>query len=456
MSTVQEYISENTERFQQLLADFISIPSVSAQSQHFSDAIRATEWLKQRFLDIGFNVKIYETPGHPVVYAQSPYLKDAPTILVYGHYDVQPAVKDNLWNTDPFTPVIRDGYIYGRGASDDKGQILAHILSAEAWVKSGLPLSVNLKFIIEGDEEGGTDAMNTFVLANTQLLACDCLVISDTPQYAPGQPAICCGLRGIIYYEIQLKGPDRDLHSGMFGGAITNPCNALCKMLASLINQDGIIQVPGFYDDVIRPDMIFQEQLASLKFNEEQFYSSVGVKTGSGEKGFTPLERRWTRPALDIHGIWGGYQGEGDKTVLPAEAHAKFSFRIVAHQDAKKISAALRDFLSALCPPGIKMTLNETHAGKGVLIDNSSIYMQAAVNSIEFGFGRSPVFIREGGSIPIVSVFHENITPHILLLGFSQDTDNAHGPNEKFSLSDFHRGIRTSARLWKELAAIVR
>ncbi|MDO4583280.1 MAG: dipeptidase [Planctomycetia bacterium] len=454
MGTIAEYIDENEPRIQEELFTFLRMPSISSQSEHEEDCQQTARWLVDYFRKIGFSAREYPTEGHPVVLAESPRVEGAPTLLIYGHYDVQPVDPVALWESDPFEPQIREGAVYARGASDDKGPLWAHIQAAAFWMQSEQRPAMNVKFFLEGDEETGNEAASVFVYQNTELLRCDYLVLSDSPQFASGQPAITCGLRGMAYYEVKLTGPNRDLHSGMFGGAITNPCNALTRLLASLVDRDGKIQVPGFYDDVLRASTEEMAQLEMLPLEEEHFYAAAGVTGGTGEKDESVLSRIWLRPSFDIHGLSGGYQGEGSKTVLPAWASAKFSFRLVPRQSPGDITKSLRLFLAGQLPPGIQMELQSYAGTPGISVDISQPCMKAAARAVEFGFGRSPLFIREGGSIPIVSAFAEALTPHIMMIGFSQTTDNAHGPNEHLSMADFYRGMKTSARLWRELAAL--
>jgi succinyl-diaminopimelate desuccinylase len=432
----------------------LRIPSVSADSKFAGDVRRAADWLVEHFRDIGFAVQLDETPGFPIIYAESPKVDGAPTALVYGHYDVQPPDPLEEWISPPFEPTERDGNLYARGATDDKGQMLTHIKSAEAWMRTAGELPINLKYVIEGEEEIGSDNLEAYIAANLKKLTCDCVVISDTCQFGPGQPAITYGLRGIVYYELRLSGPKQDLHSGTFGGAVTNPANTIANMLAALIDADGKVQVPGFYDDVTPLTSREREAFQALSFSESRFFDQVGVKKATGESGYSTLERRWARPTCDVNGIWGGYQGEGAKTVLPARAGAKFSFRLVPKQDPEKITTALRGFLEQHCPPGIAMELTAFHGAPGVVVPLDSPYIEAAARAIERGFGRPPVYIREGGSIPVVTQFHELLEADTLLLGWGQNDDNTHSPNEKFSLADFHRGIRSSAYLWAELAKV--
>jgi acetylornithine deacetylase/succinyl-diaminopimelate desuccinylase-like protein len=454
--SIDDYLAAQASQFEDELCELLRIPSVSTDSRYRSEVRRAAQWVHEKFASLGFDSQIVDTPGHPIVLAESPRVEGAPTVLVYGHYDVQPADPLEEWISPPFEPTRRDGKLYARGATDDKGQMLTHVHSAAAWMAVQGRLPINLKYLIEGEEEIGSPHLRPFVEANRRRLACDCVVISDTCQYAPGQPAITYGLRGIAYYELRLFGPRQDLHSGTFGGAVTNPATTLARMLAALVDGRGKVTVPGFYDDVRPLTAQEREQFAALDFSDESFRRQLGVDGLSGEEGYSTLERRWARPSFDVNGLWGGYQGEGAKTVLPARAGAKFSFRLVPDQDPEKITQALRQQLERLCPPGIRMELQSFHAAPGVVMSLDSPYMTAAVAAIEHAFGRPPVFIREGGSIPVVSTFKQVLNVDSLLLGWGQNDDNTHSPNEKFSLADFHRGIKASARLWRELAQVAR
>ncbi len=449
---LDRYLTEHGDRFEDDLRQLLRIPSVSADRQYAADCRRAAGWLTDHLSRLGLRTELIETAGHPIVFAESPPVPGAPTVLVYGHYDVQPADPLDQWTSPPFEPTVRGGNLYARGATDDKGQILTHVHSAEAWLATVGHLPVQLKFLIEGEEEVGSESLTELLATAADKLACDVVVISDGSQFGPGQPAITYGLRGIAYFELRLRGPTHDLHSGSFGGGVTNPANALARMLAMLVDDQGRIRVPGFYDDVLPLTDRERSQFAALPFDEAAFASRLGVDGLSGEVGFTTLERRWARPTCDINGIWGGYQGEGGKTVLPATAGAKFSFRLVPRQDPQRVATELREMLAAACPPGIQMELVEMHGAPGVIVPLDSPFVQAATRAIAHGFGQPPVYIREGGSIPIVSAFFERLGADSLLLGWGLDDDNAHGPDEKFSLADFHRGIRASARLWRELA----
>ncbi len=452
MSKIDEYLNSHGARFEDLWCELLRIPSVSADPARRPDLVAAARWVADRFRDLGMATEIVPTGGPPLVFAQGAELPGAPTALVYGHYDVQPPEPLELWESPPFEPTRRGGAMYARGATDDKGQMLTHLFGAEAWLKTEGRLPVNLKFIIEGEEEVGSEHLTKYIEANTDRLACDCVVISDGAQFAPGQPAICYGLRGIAFYELRLRGPNRDLHSGSFGGTVTNPANALAQMLAALVDERGRVAIPGFYDDVVPLGEEERGQLAALPFDEGAYLQGVGVDAAWGEAGFTTLERRWARPTFDVNGLWSGYQGEGAKTVLPAEAGAKFSFRLVPHQNPEKITAALRRRLEGLCPPGIAMELKDFHGAPGVLVPTDSPHVQAAARAIEKAFGRAPVYTREGGSIPIVSTFSRALGAVTLLIGWGQDDDNTHSPNERFLVADFHRGIHASAHLWGELA----
>ncbi|MEZ6070637.1 MAG: dipeptidase [Pirellulales bacterium] len=442
--------------YQAELCELLRIPSVSAVAAHADDVRRAGRWVADRFERMGFDCELVETGGHPIVVAERCDVPDAPTALVYGHYDVQPPDPLSEWITPPFEPTERDGNLFARGATDDKGQMLTHVFSAEAWLEAAGRLPVNLKYVIEGEEETGSPHLEEFVREHTDRLAADVVVISDTCQFAPGQPAITYGLRGVTYFELRLSGPKQDLHSGTFGGAVLNPLNALAKLLAAISDEKGRVQLDGFYDDVVSLTDAQRSRLADLSFNDESFRRKVGVKALGGEAGYSTLERRWARPTYDVCGIWGGYQGQGAKTVLPARAGAKISFRIVPNQNPDQIAASLRKFIEERCPPGIEFELETFHGGRGVLFSLDSPYMKAASRAIARGFGREPVYIREGGSIPVVSTFYGRLGADTLLLGWGLDDDNTHSPNEKFSLADFQRGIRTSACLWHELGRLER
>ncbi len=451
MSDIEKYLEANAARFEQELCEFLRIPSVSADPTHKADMLKAAQWTANQFKQLGFSTEIKPTSGYPLVFAESPKIPGAPTALVYGHYDVQPPDPLEKWTTPPFEPVLREGNLYARGSSDDKGQVFSHIKSVEAWIKTQGKLPINVKFLVEGEEEVGSSGLETYIAKNAEKLACDCIVISDGTQFGPGIPSICYGLRGIAYYELFIQGPNRDLHSGSFGGAVTNPGVALAKILAGLIDERGRVKIPGFYDDVVPLSDRERKELSALPFDEKEFFDQLGVDSSIGEEGYSVLERRWARPTFDICGLTSGYQGEGSKTVLPASASAKFSFRLVPNQQPEKIYEGLKWLITELCPRGVQAELINHHGAGGVLVSLESPNVEAAARAIEYGFGRRPVFTREGGSIPIVGTFYEHLKADTLLIGWGQDDDNTHSPNEKFSMADFHRAIKTGVKLWEEL-----
>ena len=453
MDDLFTFIDQHGTRFEDELCELLRIASVSADSQFHGEVRRAAQWVADYCRRMGLATDLIETIGHPLVFAETPDVPGAPTVLVYGHYDVQPPDPLEQWITPPFEPTKRNGNLYARGATDDKGQMFTHLASVQAWMKTRGKLPVKIKFLIEGEEEWGSKGINDFLAkpAAKAKLKSDICVISDTSQFGPGQPAITYGLRGIVGFELRLMGPKQDLHSGTFGGAVTNPVNAICTLLAAIRDDQGHICIPGFYEDVLPLTDRERQQLAKLPFSESKFQEQLGVNGLAGEAGFTTLERRWCRPTFDINGIYGGYQGEGGKTIIPAKAVAKFTFRLVPRQNPDKIAKALEQFLRPLCRPGIKMELVHQHGAEGVVVPLGSPYVAAAARAIERGFGKAPVFIREGGSIPIVTAFSQRLSVDTLLVGWGLDDDNTHSPNEKFSLADFRRGIKASAALWEEL-----
>jgi acetylornithine deacetylase/succinyl-diaminopimelate desuccinylase-like protein len=461
MSDVQDYLKKHHDRFESDLFEWLRIPSIGTDPAYDPETRKAGNWLADKFRALGLKTEVIETWRHPLIYAQSAPVPGAPVVLVYGHYDVQPPDPLELWHTPPFEPTIRDGKVFARGATDDKGQMITHLFGVEAVLKTQGSLPCQVKFLIEGEEESGGRGLTEFLhgqydkdIPVKDKLAADIAVISDCSQYAPGQPAITYGLRGNTYFQLDLTGPNRDLHSGGYGGMVMNPANALTKMLSALIDNNGRIQVPGFYDDVQPIPEDEKKQFAQLNFSEAELQRDLQVNELVGEKGFSTIERGWTRPTFDINGMWSGYQGQGAKTVLPAVAGAKFSFRLVPNQDPEKIITAVREKLAELCPPGISMQLNAMHGAPGFVLPLDSPFMKAASRAIEAGFGTAPVFIRSGGTIPVVSQFSSFLGIQTLLLGWGQNDDNLHSPNEKFSLEDFHRGIRSSAQLWSEISQI--
>jgi len=454
MSKIDAYLNDHRQQFENELSDLLRIASISADPAHAEEVRRAADWMVEQFKKLGLATEMIETAGcHPMVYAETPAVPGKPIALVYGHYDVQPADPLDEWISPPFEPTLREGNIVARGATDDKGQMLTHLKSVEAWIEAIGSLPIQVKFLIEGEEEVGSRALGRYLKDDgAKKLACDVVVISDTSQFAPGRPAITYGLRGIAYFQLRLTGPMQDLHSGTFGGGVTNPANTLAKMLSALVDDHGRVQVPGFYDDVAPLSEKERKAFADLSFSEEEFMNQIGVSGVTGEEGYTTLERRWARPTCDVNGLTSGYQGEGEKTVLPGRASAKFSFRLVPNQRPERIAESLELFLRDRCPAGIEMELTSSTASAGFVISLENPFLAAAARAIESGFGKKPVFIREGGSIPIVVDFHRVLKADVLLLGWGLSDDNTHGPNEKFCLADFHRGIRSSAALWAELA----
>jgi len=450
--SITRYLENNAQRFQEEYFELLKIPSISTIPDHAGDVCKAAAWLVNRLIQLGLHPELIETKRHPLVYAETPHVPGAPVVMVYGHFDVQPVDPLNLWETRPFEPTIRDGNVFARGSSDDKGQLLTHIFAAEAVLKEFGSLPYQLKFLFEGEEEDGSESITEYVNSHRNKLACDCLVVSDGAMFSNDQPAITYGLRGLMCFELTLTGPSRDLHSGTFGGAVYNPAIALSQMMSQLINATGRIQVSGFYDDVVPLTERERKQFADLPFDEDEFFSNLGLQEGFGESGFTTTERRWARPTFDINGLTSGYQGEGGKTVLPSKASAKFTFRLVPKQDPEKIAKNVEAYLKSLCPPGITMQLDYTHRAGGLLVSLDSVFVEAAAKAIEETFGKSPVYTREGGSIPIITLMSDVLDADVLLIGWGQDDDNTHSPNEKFSLESFHNGIKTSARLLQEIA----
>jgi acetylornithine deacetylase/succinyl-diaminopimelate desuccinylase-like protein len=452
MDKVLEYLQQNDQHHIDQLCDFLRIPSISSVSTHNEDTRKAAMFLVDELKALGLHVEFIETDGHPLVYAQTEQKADRRTLLFYGHYDVQPVDPLDLWKSPPFEPVIENDIVYARGACDDKGQLYTHIKAVEAYLKTGAELPVNIKFIIEGEEECGGPAVYDYTEENAEKLACDAVVISDTALYNEDTPAICYSLKGLAYMQIDLEGPGMDLHSGSYGGSVQNPGNALCEIIAALKNKDGVVQVEGFYDDVLSLDDAERAAFASLNYTDDVLKSETGAPAPFGEKGYTNLERMWARPTMDVNGLWSGYDGEGAKTIIPAKAGAKVSMRLVPNQDPKKIAELFKRHVEKIAPPGVKVTVTEMHGAAAVLVPRDSEMMQAGMRAMEHGFGKLPVFIREGGSIPIVGTFQDCLKSPVLLLGYGLSTDNIHSPNEKFHLVNFRNGIRTSAWLMEEAA----
>lgn len=451
---IQAYIDANIETFKQELFSLLRIPSVSTDSKRKGDVQAAAEFLRDRFVEAGLeNVTIYPTPGHPIVYGDWLHAgDDKPTVLFYGHYDVQPPDPLELWTNDPFEPTVVDGKVYARGSADDKGQAYIHVKSIASFLQTGTPIPVNVKIIIEGEEEIGSPNLVPFLKEKKELLACDMVTISDTSMFAEDVPSITYGLRGLAYMEVEVFGPNRDLHSGVYGGAVANPLNVLCEIVAKLKDENGVIQIPGFYGKV-KP-LTDDERAAykALPFDEAAYAAELGVPRTFGEDGYSSLERATGRPTLDVNGIWGGYQGEGAKTVLPSKAGAKISMRLVPDQDPEEISRLFVEHFKRLAPDTVRVEVHAHHGGYPAITDLNFYGMRAAAQAFEDVYGKTPLFTREGGSIPIVAAFKNILGVSSILMGFGLNSDNIHSPNEKFSLKDFHRGIKTSARFLEVLA----
>lgn len=448
-----EYISQNETRFLEELQAFLRIPSVSTDSHHKEDVRACANWLVDHLKKIGMpTVELHETPGHPIVYAEYLGAPGKPTYLVYGHYDVQPPDPLELWETPPFEPTIRDGKIFARGATDDKGQLFAHVKALEAHLATSGSLPVNIKLLIEGEEEVGSVNLDNWVEAQRERLKCDAVIISDSSMYAPGLPAIMYSLRGLAYFEIEVTGPSHDLHSGLYGGGVPNPINELGKIIASMHNPDGTIAIPGFYDHVRSLTQEERDGFAALPFEEASFRAETGVKGVQGEEGYTTLERTWARPTLDFNGIIGGFTGEGAKTVLPSKARAKFSCRLVPDQQPGPIQELVAAHVRRVASPNVKVEIEFHHGGRPVITERDHPAVQAAMRALKKSWGTDPVFIRGGGSIPVVATFGDVLKVPSVLVGLGLNDDRLHSPNEKFDLVNFYAGIRTSAYLWTELA----
>lgn len=453
MSTLDAYLSEHEDRHLQEFFELLRIPSISTDPAHTGDVRRAARFLVNQFNDLGIEAELCDTEGHPIVYAQSLQAPGKPTVLFYGHYDVQPADPIELWDSPPFEPTVRDGAIYARGASDDKGQVFAHIKALEAIVKTEGKLPINLKFVIEGEEESGSSSLDPFLATNKERLEADVVVVSDTGMLDPQTPVICYGLRGLAYHQINVQGPSRDLHSGLYGGTVDNPINALCHIVSRLKDENGVIQIPGFYDDVLDLTESDREEFAKVPFDEEGFLGEADA-VAFGEPGYSTMERRGGRPTLDVNGMWGGYTGEGAKTVLPAKAHAKVSMRLVPNQDPKSIAKKFETYVREIAPPTVKVDIESMHGAQPSITDRTSAHVQAAVRAISKVFGKPPVFTRGGGSIPVVASFKNILGLDTILAGFALPDDRIHSPNEKFELNSFRAAARFGVRVWHELAKI--
>jgi acetylornithine deacetylase/succinyl-diaminopimelate desuccinylase-like protein len=452
-SDLEKFFSTNQTRMEKELFDLLRIPSVSAKSEHNADTKRCAEWLKQSLDAIGVPAKIYPTRGHPIVVGEWRKAKGAPTVLIYGHYDVQPAEPLDLWTTPAFEPTVRDGKIFARGSVDDKGQIFLHVKALEAHLATRGKLPVNVVVLIEGEEEIGSDNLAEFVESHKDLLKADAVVISDSAMFAEGQPSILSSLRGLAYFEINVQGPAGDLHSGSYGGAVQNPATALARIISTFHDENGHIAIEGFYDKVRELDPKIREGMRKLTFDDAEMMKEVSVSALGGEKGYTTLEKLWIRPTCEVNGLLSGYTGEGAKTVLPAKAMAKVSCRLVPDQDHKEIEKLMTAHVAKVAPPGVKATVTALHGGSPWAADLDGPIFEAAKRALAKSYSKEPVIVGEGGSIPVVSDFRRVLNAPVLLVGFGLPGENAHAPNEWMSQENFRIGMRAMAALWDEYAA---
>ena len=449
MNEVVDFINMNRDRYVEELKDYLAIPSISALPQHAADVRKAADWTAEAIKTAGLqNVRLIDTPGHPVVYGDWMGAPGKPTILYYGHYDVQPVDPLNLWTTPPFEATVRDGEIYARGSADDKGQVYIHFAAVEAHLKQHGKLPVNVKFLIEGEEEVGSENLDKFIESHKDLLDSDVVLISDSPMFERGVPSICYGLRGLCYYQIDLRGTKSDLHSGSFGGAVANPNFVLAQLLAGMKDKNGKVTIPGFYKDVKPLTARERKEFKRLPFSEKKYAKELGAGELWGEKGYTALERIWGRPTFEVNGILGGFTGEGAKTVIPAVAMAKVSMRLVPNQSPDKIAKLFERHLRKICPKSMQLTITRMHGGKPWVASLDHPAIHAASKAFEKGFGKRPVFTREGGSIPVVASFADILKAPSVLMGIGLPDENAHAPNEKLDLGNFHGGILSSAHFF--------
>lgn len=452
MHELTSKVEANRNRYLQELKEFLAIESISSQKTHEAEMRRCAQWIVAHLQSIGMrDAQIFETPGHPVVYAEWTGAPGAPTVLFYGHYDVQPVDPVNLWTSPPFEATIRGEYLYARGSADDKGQVFIHFKAIEAYLKTVGTLPINIKMIIEGEEEVGSPNLESFVKEHAELLKADLVLISDSSMFAKGVPSVCYGLRGLAYLEIELTGPSKDLHSGSFGGSVHNPIQALSELIASLHDAKGRVSIPGFYKDVRALTASERKAYKKLPWNDARYAKDLGVSRLHGEKGFTTLERLWARPTLECNGIWGGYTGEGAKTVLPSKAFAKISMRLVPDQQSGKIAKLFEKHIKKTAPKTVSVKVRALHGGEPAITPLDSPGVRAAVTALEKGFGKKPLYQREGGSIPIVVQFKKILGLDTVLLGFGLPDENAHAPDEHILLDNFFGGIRTAIHFYNEL-----
>jgi acetylornithine deacetylase/succinyl-diaminopimelate desuccinylase-like protein len=455
MDKVIDAINLHRDRHLEELKALLAIPSISALPAHAGDVRRCAEWCRDEMSRVGLqNAELVETGGNPIVYGEWLGAPGRPTILFYGHYDVQPVDPLELWESPPFEATVRDGEIYARGAADDKGQVFMHLKAIQAYLQEQGSLPVNLKVMLEGEEEVGSVHLDDFIRARKAQLAADVVVISDSAMFARDVPSICYGLRGLVYFQIDLRGSATDLHSGSFGGAVANPAFVLAQMIAQLKDRGGRVKIPNFYDEVRALTEEERQAWASLPFSEKKYKKDFGIPKLAGETGYTTLERTWARPTVEVNGLLSGFTGEGAKTVLPAVAMAKISMRLVPDQDPDVIAKRFEDYVRDIAPGTVELKVTRMHGGKPWVASYDNPYMQAASRAIEKGFGRPPVFTREGGSIPVVSTFQEELGLPSVLFGVGLPDENAHAPNEKLDLSNFHRGIIAAAILYSEIGQL--
>ena len=455
ISAVLLYANNNLNRFIDELKEFVRIPSISGTLQHREDVRNSACFLQDRMKEIGFDrVKIFDTPGHPIVFGERIEDRRKPTVLIYGHYDVQPVDPLEMWVTPPFEPDVREGRMYGRGTVDDKGQIYIHFKAIESWLKVAKALPLNIKFICEGEEEIGSENLGVFLSTHQELLKSDVALISDTPMFKKGIPSICYGLRGLAYFQVNISGSNQDLHSGTFGGALKNPIHALVEIINSLKDKDGHITIPGFYEDVVEVTPEERKAFSKLPFEEEVYRQEIGAPKLFYESGYSLLESIWCRPTLDVCGVWGGFIDEGAKTVIPAKAHAKVSMRLVPNQNPEKIGTLFEQTIKSIAPSEVDVTVERMHGGMPFLVDTAHSVIGVAKKALEKGFGAEAVFIREGGSIPVLQTLSEVLNVPCIMMGFGLPDENAHGPNEWLDLENYQKGILSCIYLYSDLSDI--
>jgi len=452
MEDIKKYIEDNKQRFLDELFELIRIPSISSESKHKDDMKKMAETLKQKLLDAGADkAEVMPSDGNPVVYGEKKIDESKPTVLVYGHYDVMPVDPIEKWDSQPFEPEVRDGKIFARGADDDKGQSFMHVKAFEYLVKSG-KLDCNVKFMLEGEEEIGSPSLGKFCEQNKNLLKADTILVSDTSMLGPDKPSITTGLRGLAYMEVQVTGPNRDLHSGIFGGAVANPANVLAEMIAKLKDENNKVTIPGFYDDVMEVSDEERKEMAKAPFDLEEYKKSLDIEEVDGEAGYSTMERTGIRPSLDVNGMWSGYTGEGAKTVLPSTAGAKISMRLVPHQEHKKIARLFEDYFKKIAPKSVKVEVKELHGGQGYVSPIDLPAFKAASRAMETTLGKKPIPVRSGGSIPIIATFENVLETKSILLGFGLESDAIHSPNENYPLEQLYSGIETIVHFYEEYA----